>query len=213
MQQLVPMLLVVAAVAAAPAHANAPANLVDERAFSDGCTAEPGYPGFRAEFERVVIARDGDGLRALFHPEGAMRVHGIGGRADTPDWGFGRPEAAAVWKELDHILPLGCARSDDRLVLPAMAVYADLAPEELVLLRAETLRLAPQASAKAVRSLPRGQVVSFSEYGEPDGWTQVSVGASTGYVPTASLRSAYSFRLELVPFEGGWRIREFGDGV
>lgn len=201
----------VATALAVPAEVAPAADRVDERAFLDNCTTVPGYAAFRTEFERVVIARDGDGLRALFHPEGVMRVHGIGGRGDTPDWGFGRPQAEAVWKELDQILPLGCATSEERLVLPALFVYAET--EELVLLRAETLRLAPQADAKAVRRVQRGQYASFTVYDTPSGWTEVTVDGATGYVPTTSLRSPFSFRLELVPVDGGWLIREFSDGV
>ena len=186
---------------------------LDASAFADACTEEPGYPAFRASLERVVAARDGEGLRALFHADGAMRVHGVGGRSSAHDWGLGRPEAAAVWPELQEILALGCARSGERLVLPGMAAVSDLEPGQVIVLRDETLRLAPEAHAKAVRAVERGEVFSFDAWDAPKGWTSVLVDGKTGYLPTSALRSAADFRLELAPFEGGWRIASFSDGV
>ena len=186
---------------------------IDVAAFSDACTAEPGYGPFRAELERVVAARDGVGLRALFDPLGSMRVNGVGGRADTPDWGFGRPQAGEVWSVLEDILALGCARSGERLVLPGMATFAGTDSDQLVVLREETLRREPAADATPMRRVERGQLYTFVAYDTPDGWTSVVVDGETGYMPTRALRSPSWFRLELVPFEASWRIREFGDGI
>ena len=189
------------------------ASRIDVSAFEDNCTGEPGYGAFRTEFERVVLARDGKGLRALFAPDGAMRVNGVGGRGNTPDWGLDRPQAAGVWSELDEILKLGCERSGERLVLPGMAKYTELEPGQAIVLRDETMRLAPQANAKALRQVTRGQVFPVISWGNAGGWVEVSFGDRVGYLPTDSLRTTGATRLELVRFGDGWRIGEFGSGV
>jgi hypothetical protein len=185
---------------------------IDASAFQDNCTGEPGYGDFRARFERVVQARDAEGLRALFDPGAAMRVNGIGGRRNPADWNFDRPDMAGVWKELDEILRLGCARSGEQLVLPAMAAHGELEPGQVIVLREETMRVAPQANARGLRRIPQGQVMVFTIY-DTDGWTEVVFGDQVGYLPTASLRTTGATRLELVRFEASWRIREFGSGV
>ena len=201
--------LLVIGLFAAPAHGKR----IDDAAFADACVGEAGYPAFRGELRNVVAARDGDGLRALFHPQGAMRVNSVGGHGNTPDWGFSRPEAKVVWSELKAILSLGCARRGEKLVLPAMALADDLQDGEVVVLHEEAIRREPREAAKAVRRVKRGQVLWYSEHAAPNGWTAVRVDGRVGYLPTASLRTPFAVRLELVPYEDGWRIRSFGDGV
>jgi hypothetical protein len=176
----------------------------------------PGYALFRTKLERVVAARDSAAFRALFHPEGAMRVNGIGGQASTPDWGFGRPHAAAVWTELEQILGLGCVRHEDRMLLPAMALLAEegaVVPEQDMAIERFALRGAPDSEAPVVRWIDPGELVTLISSGEPEGWAQLQVDGREGYGPSDSLRSPHSFQLVLVPFNGGWRMREFTSGV
>ena len=182
----------------------------------DECAAVPGYTAFRARLEQVVAARDGTALRALFHPDGGMRVNGIGGHVSTPDWGFDRPHAATVWAELEQILDLGCVRDGDRLLLPAMAILAEdgsVVPEQDMAIERFALRAAPDAEAPVVRWVDPGELVTVISSGEPEGWARLQIGGHEGYGPFDTLRSPHGFQLVLVPFNGGWRIREFTGGV
>lgn len=183
-------------------------------AFADQCTAVPGYREFRADLHRIVRARDGDGLRALFHASGAMRVNGIGGRANTSDWGFGRPGAVVVWQELEQILELGCMPQGEELILPAMAgLTGAMEPDQMMALQRVEIRTEPRPDAPVMLSARPGDLFTFSAYDQPPGWTSLLVDGRMGYAPTFALRSPYSYRLELERHEGGWRIDEFGDGV
>ncbi|MFL6734860.1 MAG: hypothetical protein ACJ8EY_09195 [Sphingomicrobium sp.] len=178
----------------------------------DECSQYPGYPKFRTELQHAVAGKSGEALRALFHPTGAMRVNGIGGRASTPDWGFGRPEAETVWAELEEIVALGCASRDGKLYLPAMSAEGAEA-DQLVVLKSADVHALPRENAPILRSTRHGDRLMAYIHDQPAGWTQVLVKERVGYVRTEAVRSPSSFRLVLVPFEGGWRIREFGDGV
>jgi len=183
-------------------------------ALGDACVAVPGYEGFRSKLRTVVEARDGAAFRALFHPDGAMRVEGVGGRSATPDWGFGRPGAERVWQVLGDILKLGCAVEGERLVMPAMALlFADLEPDHLIVLQDTPIRRGPSEASPILHNAVRGKIVAFTAFDSPAGWTQILFGKSTAYVPTPAVRSPLSYRLELTRFEGQWRIREFGSGV
>lgn len=180
------------------------------------CSAVPGYGAFRAKLEQAVAARDGAALRALFHPQGAMRVNGIGGNASTRDWGFDRPNAGTVWAELEDILKFGCVRHGDRLLLPAMAILAEdgsVVPEQDMVIERFALRAAPGPGAPLVRWVDPGELVTLISSGDPEGWAQLQIDGQDGYGRSDSLRSPHGFQLVLVPFEGGWRIREFTGGV
>ena len=183
-------------------------------AFHDDCTAAPGYSEFRSKLAAVVSARDGDAFRALFHPNGAMRLNGIGGNAGTPDWGLGRPEAAGVWKQLDEILLLGCAPEGEKLVLPGIArLRGDVNEDQLVVMQDAAMRSEASSTGAIVGTAKRGQVFTFTDFDTPDGWTSVIVDGKTAWLPSSTLRSPYAVQLVLVPYEGGWRIRELSPGV
>ena len=190
------------------------ARAADQAVVRDECRALPGYPAFRLKLQRAVADRDGQALKALFDPAGAMRVHGIGGPVSYP-WSFDRPEAEFVWNELGQILKLGCARSGRKLVLPKVATmaYDDTEPGQLVVLRRTALKSRPSATAETLGFAVPGQVITPRDDDTPPRWTPIELGRRRAYIPSAALRSPFGIRIELVPFEGGWRIRSIGDGV
>ena len=177
------------------------------------CDGVAGYAVFQARLRAVVAARDVVAFRALFHPAGAMRVHGIGGPASYADWGLDRPGASAVWAELDKILQLGCAKAGEKLLLPAVATRSDVPEGDLVVLRRTAVRTQPRGDAAIVRMAKPGQVLTPLENDTRDGWITVRASGRKAYVPASALRSPLDLRLELVRFEGEWRVKSFGDGV
>lgn len=200
--------LVLAMHAAAGAASVGPAGAV----VRDECTALAGYPEFRTQLRGIVAARDATAFKALFHPAGAMRISGIGGPVSYP-WNFDRPEASEVWAELERILSLGCVREGEKLVLPSTAALAgDVEPGDLVVLQRVAIRTRPQARARVLRTARPGEVFTPLVY-EPEGWVRIETRGRKGYLPLSVLRSPFDARLELVRFEGGWRIKSFGDGV
>jgi hypothetical protein len=182
---------------------------------ADECSARPGFAAFHAELVRISAARDGAAFRALFHPDGAMRVEGIGGRGATPDWGFGRPEAAAVWRELDELLPLGCVLRDGKAMLPAMAGPVEdgtVEPEyDMALVDLAVHARMDDASPVLLRARA-GDLLQAISY--PDDWVEVLVGGErTGYVRAAQIRSPHSYQLVAVEEAGRWYLKEFTSGV
>lgn len=182
--------------------------------FDDECVSEPRYLQFRTQLRAVVAAKDGTAFRALFHTKGAMRVNGIGGNATTPDWGFDRPAAQAVWDELQQILTLGCVRQGDRLLLPAMAALIDAGiSDSVVALSDVPLRKQPDGAALILGILRKGATATWVIYDDPPGWTQLLVNGRPAYATTINLRSPTSYLLSLSSTDAGWRISEFNSGV
>lgn len=180
---------------------------------SDRCLEVAGYAQFRAELEQVVRSRDAERLRALFHPEGEMRVNSVGGNRHVADWGFTRPEAQVVWKELESILELGCIPHERRLFLPAMAVMVEMGEmdETIIALHHLSVRERPDAGSRLVRIAEPGAKLTLLRH---DGeWSHVQSKGIEGYVPTAAVRSPASYRLELGRHGQEWRMRSFSTGI
>ena len=181
----------------------------------DQCSAVEGYDRFRVRLSSVVERRDGVGLRALFHSKGAMRMNGIGGTMAFPDWGFDRPGADQVWRALDEIIGLGCARRGEKLIMPAMAAlaYDGLDDGHAVALRNVALRSRPSERAPTKRLARRGEVLSVTIPDVVSGWTELLYRNKRVFVPSNAVRSPHSTRLELSRENGRWTIEALGSGI
>lgn len=182
---------------------------------ADECSARPGFATFHAELARIVAARDGAAFKALFHAQGAMRVEGIGGPASAPDWGFARPEAVRVWRELDELLPLGCVLRGGKAMMPAMAGLVEdgtVDPEYDMALVDLAIHAGMDEGSPVLRRAKAGTLLQTVSY--PDGWVEVWLGGErTGYVAASQMRSPHSYQLEAIEEDGRWYLREFGSGV
>jgi len=185
------------------------------QSLADTCTGIDGYARFRRNLTKSVERRDGIALRALFHSHGSMRVNGIGGRMTTPDWGLDRRGAAVVWRDLDEILGLGCARRGDKLIIPAMAALGvdGLGPGHAIALRDVALHTRPTDHAPIKRFARRGELLTVNIDEVVSGWTELLDDDGSVFVSTRAIRSPHATRLELTVEQGQWTIRDFGSGV
>ena len=187
----------------------------DGAAWPDECAARPGYGQFIDALRRAVATRDAAGLRGLFAADGRMRLNGIGGDRNFPDWQLDRPEAAAIWPELEAILRLGCASRGDRLILPFLAAREKGADDDVLIAVEDTaIASAPGLGSTAKRPIERGSVLQALGDSTVEGWTHVSAaGGVVGHVPARSLRSPAATVIVLGEEQGSWRIRWFGGNL
>jgi hypothetical protein len=179
------------------------------------CNRLPGAAAFRAILDSAVRRRDGAALAALASP--TIRLD-FGEGAGTTELRrrLAGAEGRKLWRELDRILPLGCAVQGGNLVMPSVFAhdFGDTDPFDVMLVTAARVPLLarPNAAARPLRLLSWIMVspVSADDFEKP--FRRVRVGTQTGYVETAKLRSALDYRLVVSRTRGAWKIDAFVAG-
>lgn len=209
------ILAVALAALGAPLAGATPARL-PKAPLSDLCRAVPGYAEFRSELVDVARRRDGPAFQRLFMATGGMRVEGMGGRGGSAaDWRWDRPEAAQMWRELDALLPLGCAPQGDKLILPAMGRLVDdprVEPGLVAALRSTRAYGRPAAERGKGRPVAAGQLLTRVREAAP-GWIEVMDKGRSAFVRAEDVRSIHDYQMVLKREQGRWRIWEFNSGV
>ncbi len=181
----------------------------------DLCTGLPGASAFRGALAAAIRRRDADALAALAAGDVMLDFGGTTGPPELKRLLRG-PGGAALWRELDALLALGCVVQDGDLVLPWF-YGQDIGEDEdyqryLVAGANVPLRQTPSGSAKVLRQLSWvlvRQLDAASE--EPPRYTRVRLdgGPVTGYVETAKLRSQTGYRLAARREGKVWKIAFF----
>ena len=179
------------------------------------CNRLPGAAAFRAALASAVRRRDGAALAALASP--AIRLD-FGEGAGTAELRrrLAGGEGRKLWRELDRILPLGCAVQQRNLVMPSVFAYdfGDTDPFDVMVVTGTRvpLRAAPSASARPLRLLSWAAVkpLSGDDFEKP--FRRVQAGRQTGYVEAARLRSPLDYRLVVSRSRGVWKIDAFVAG-
>jgi hypothetical protein len=182
----------------------------------DRCTGQTGYAEFRRALKVATAQRDAVAFDRLFTAKGSMRVNGFSRYSGRDDKRWHSPGVANLWREIDAILGLGCMRDGAKLYLPSVGALAEngaVADETDIALTATQVRRRPAASARAIRRLRRGEIVQRIAYDTPEGWNEIQVGPTSGFVRTTNLRSTHDVMLVLVREGAGWKIAEFAGGV
>ena len=179
------------------------------------CNRLPGAAAFRAALASAVRRRDGAALAALASP--TIRLDfGEGGGTTELRRRLTGAEGRKLWRELDRILPLGCTVQAGNLVMPSVFAhdFGDTDPFDVMLVTGARVPLLarPNAAARPLRLLSWIMVspVSADDFEKP--FRRVRVGARTGYVETAKLRSALDYRLVVSRARGAWKIDAFVAG-
>lgn len=181
------------------------------------CSGDAQFSRTRQRLERVVAARDLDGLLALMSDDVRVSFGGRFGREGfRRHWISAPKDRALLWKELDRALRLGCAKAVDGSgreyrAFPAMFVTGgDLDGfSTWVSLPGAILRSRPSAGAQAVMRLPAWTVLDEAEH---DGGSWIAARTPRGrrgFVSTAQARSLLDYRIIFGRRDGSWRITAF----
>ncbi|MBC2664279.1 SH3 domain-containing protein [Novosphingobium flavum] len=183
----------------------------------DTCASLSGANAFRAALRLAVSRRSAPALVALASPQIRLDFGGGSGAAELRTRLSGK-DGPALWRELEQILPLGCARQGQTLVMPSLFAEdlggSDPFSTYLVTGRNVRLRAGGSASSRVVSSLSWNVVETVSAGGSGSAWRRVRVLPSgpTGYVAGAYLRSPVAHRLLIDRTGGKWRISAFVAG-
>ena len=178
------------------------------------CNRQPGAAQFRAALSRAVRARDAAALAALAAPDVKLDFGDGAGRAELRRRLTG-VEGAKLWRELDRILPLGCALQQGNLVMPSIFAhdFGEIDAFDVMVVTGAnvSLRSGPSAAAKPIRLLSWSLVepLSGDDFERPFRRVRVHGGGPTGYVASAYLRSPLDYRLVVSRKGQDWRIDAF----
>jgi hypothetical protein len=183
------------------------------------CRDDAGFTQVRQKLQRVVTARDLDGLVSLMSADVRVTFGGRFGRDDfRRHWTSAPGDRGRLWKELDRALPLGCAEAVNGngvayRAIPAMFVTGDDLDgfSTWVALPGAVLRARPVTGAKAMR-LPPWTVLGEVEH-DGGSWIEARTPKGRrGYVLTSEARSLLDYRIIFGPRDGEWRITAFVAG-
>jgi hypothetical protein len=194
-----------------------PPNAPGQYAPRDECSAQPGGAEFLAALKAAVAARDAKAFADLTSPEIVLDFGGGGGREAVLDM-FNR--GSEKWKELDKLMPLGCAWDEDNsaLVLPWF-FNQDLGDADpfstMVTLGSEVPLMTRPSRRGRVQKVLNWQLIHVYEVEVDDpAYRTVAVIDSNyeGYVRIAKLRSQLDYRLRAEKADGKWLITSFVAG-
>ena len=179
------------------------------------CNTLPGAAAFRTRLTAAVRRRDANALAALALPDLRLDFGDGSGTAELRRR-LGGAEGGKLWRELDRILPLGCAVQQGNLVMPAVFAhdFGETDPFDVMLVTGARvpLLMAPSATSRPLRlfSWTMVEPVSADDFEQP--FRQVRLGDQVGYVDASRLRSPLDYRLVVSRAPGGWKIGAFVAG-
>jgi hypothetical protein len=207
-------LLLLALAVPASASFAVPPNAPGQYAPRDECSDKEGGAAFLAALKSAVARRDAEAFADLTSPDIFLDFGGGGGREAVLDMFRGGSDK---WKELEAIMPLGCAWDEDNsaLVLPWF-FNQDLGDADpfstMVTLGSEVPLLSrPSRRGRLVKMLNWQLIHVYEVEVDDPGYRTVAVIDSDyeGYVRIAKLRSQLDYRLRAEKQDGKWQITSF----
>lgn len=183
----------------------------------DRCQGDPGFDQFRAALDDAVARKDPAALQRLASDDIRSSFGGDGGWDEFASaWGLAEPQKSALWKRLQSVMALGCARTEaGGRVFPGL--FEDMGEESdpfdlLVVRPGAALRTSPDKNAPVEARLD-WTVTSILESPAPGEWVKVQVpGGPTGWVETDLTISPIDYRLVSELRDGRWRLTAFVAG-
>jgi hypothetical protein len=179
------------------------------------CNRLPGAVAFRTALASAVRRRDAGAFAGLASPQVRLDFGDGSGLAELRRRLAGT-EGRKLWRELDRILPLGCAVQAGNLAIPGLFArdLGDIDPFDIMVVTGARVPLlsAPNARARPSRLLSWAAVkpLSGDDFERP--FRRVQLGRQVGYVEAAKLRSPLDYRLVVSRSRGAWKIDAFVAG-
>ncbi|MEO5586375.1 MAG: hypothetical protein ABIQ81_01635 [Novosphingobium sp.] len=176
------------------------------------CNRLPGAAAFRTALAAAVRQRNAAALVALASPNVKLDFGDGSGAAELRQRLAGA-EGRKLWRELDRIVPLGCAVQQGNLAIPSMFThdFRALDPFDIMVVTGVRVPLRATAgpAARPLRLLSWTVVTPLSGDDSAKPYRRVRLGRQTGYVEAAKLRSPLDYRMIVSRGWGGWKIDAF----
>lgn len=177
----------------------------------DECAAKPGWPTFRKALGAAIAARNADALAALASADVTLDYGGGSGTAELKKR-LADP-TGPLWKELDAILPLGCAVEGGLAAMPWVFwnVPDDIDSYSAMLIVGADTPLTAKPGGKTLGTVGWHIVgIDPLNFDPKAVATRVTLdNGDKGFVETARLRSLLDYRLIAEPKDGAWQITAF----
>ncbi|MEZ5680176.1 MAG: hypothetical protein R3E14_02650 [Erythrobacter sp.] len=180
------------------------------------CVELPGAKLFFVDLGKAVRERDADALLKLTSKDVKLDFGGGGGLTTFRE--RLAAEDGQLWKELDKILILGCAKDESgNMVLPWYFAQ-DLGVDDpfttmLTLGSAVVLHESPSAESKALETVAWDTVETLGQYDPAAKYEKVRTrSGKEGFIATEELRSLIDYRLSAAPTGDSWQIVFFVAG-
>lgn len=178
----------------------------------DECAADRSFAAYRERLRTAVARRDARALLALVSPGIMIDLGGGAGKqAFAETWQLDKGSRSPVWRELETLLRLGCARSDGTMSMPYFFQHlpqdADVVQQLMIIGSNVPLRAEPDDDARALVRLSWELVESIGAADMTAPWVKVSAHGHTGYVTQTSIRQLLDYRAVFNPAPaGGWTL-------
>lgn len=95
------------------------------------CNDDRSFDSFGYTLAQAVARRDRGSLLELFAPDVLLNFGGSRGRDElVKEWEFDAAEYANIWRQLEIMLKMGCAKSNGARVIPSLSVQVEPYAEE-----------------------------------------------------------------------------------
>lgn len=183
------------------------------------CRGEADIDRFRSSLEDAITRRDVAALRRLVAPDVRSSFGGeVTWDEFAAKWGLAQNAAmSALWKELGHVVALGCAPSPDGdMVFPGLFEDrgGDVDPFELVVARpGAKLQSRASANSAVIATLDWSSAITVRTEA-PEGWARIQLlrGGPLGWIRRDSLLSPLDYRLVAGKRDGRWLVTAFVAG-
>jgi len=179
------------------------------------CSGDPAFAEFRRQLDASVARQDADALFELMADDVRVTFGGRSGKAQFRDhW-----KQQNLWRELDEVLRLGCAKAVngqgiEYRAFPAMFVTGDDLDGFTTWLSrpGAVLRAKPSSTANPLQHLPSWTVLQVDDF-DGGAWLAVRTPRGRkGFVAQSEVRSIIDYRLVAERRKGRWMITAFVAG-
>lgn len=180
---------------------------------------DAGLAVFRQQLVRAVTRRDREALLRLLAPDVLVNFGGDKGRvAFARQWELERPARSGLWRELETVLGLGCARVGKARVMPSLAgqfspeADQDMFEKMIVTSAAARLRKSRSKDSGTARVLGWDVVTVLEAPGDGEQIKVRLADGREGWLSRTQLRSPLDYRLVAEKRQGKWMITAFVAG-
>ena len=171
------------------------------------------FADYRERLRTAVARRDSTALLELLAPDIMIDLGGGSGRAAfAASWQLEDGRRSRIWRELETLLRLGCAKSDGNgMVMPFFFNHlpegTDVTEQVVVIDADIPLRAEPRNDAPVLTRLSWRIVDLMGFFDTEAAWVKVAASGQSGFVARDAVRGILDHRALYVAIDGRWTMQ------